>query len=239
MRTDTKYLITTLRSNVIGVNVDFDYITKYCEKNGIRLIIDASQYIGHSRLSLQNLYFDALCAPGHKGLFGIQGSGILILGKGANPECLIEGGSGSNTFDTAMPADSPERYEAGTLSTPAIASLGAGIRYIRKIGIDSIEGRINELTELLYDRLSDIGDLKILGCHNGICAFNVGEQSSSYIADLLNQGKICVRGGFHCAPLTHSILKTEHQGAVRVSLSHFNSKRQIDEFYKYLKHIAK
>ncbi len=238
-RADTKFLITTLRSNVIGVNVDYGYISEYCRQNGIRLILDASQYIGHTPLSLENIYFDALCAPGHKGLFGIQGSGILVLGKGAKPENFIEGGSGSNTFDLEMPSESPERYEAGTLSTPAIVSLGEGIRCIHKIGIENIDGRIQMLTNLLYDRLIDITNVRILGCSNGICAFNVGMLPSSHIADLLNQGGICVRGGFHCAPLTHRFLRTEEQGAVRISFSHFNGKREIDEFYKYLKSSIK
>ena len=234
-RPDTKYVITTLRSNVIGVDVNYGEISRFCNENRMHLILDASQYIGHNRLVLGDLYFDALCAPGHKGLYGIQGSGILVLSRNAEPCCLYEGGSGSNTFDANMPGESPEKFEAGTLSTPAIASLQAGIEYLSKIGIDYVEERLAYLSKILEDRLSEIESIKIYGCNNGICAFNLGALPSSDVSDCLNERHICVRSGYHCAPLTHKLLKTEGQGAVRASLSHLNKKSEIDELYKALK----
>ena len=234
-RDDTRFLITTLRSNVIGADVDYESISSFCKKNGIRLILDASQIIGHKRITLRNLYYDALCAPGHKGLMGIQGAGILVLGNETDAECILEGGSGSNTFDDKMPILAPEKYEAGTLSTPAIVGMGSGIRYIKKYGIENIEERICVLTNQLYDILSNTKGISILGCNNGICAFNVGMLSSSQVSDSLSKEKICVRGGYHCAPLTHKYLKTEVQGAVRISFSHYNKESEIDALYKSLK----
>ena len=234
-RPDTKFIITTLRSNVTGQDIDFVAISRICKEHDIRLILDASQLIGHRRLSLKGLYYDALCAPAHKGLLGLQGAGFLVLSEAVNPQCLTEGGSGSNTFDTSMPEKPPERYESGTLSTPAIVALGSGIRYISRTDIDYIDSRIDTLTSKVKERLSDIKEVEILGANNGICAFNVGSLSSSYAADILDKGGICARGGYHCSPLAHRRLGTVEQGAVRISLSHFNSIREIDELYKYIK----
>ncbi len=238
-RDNTKFIITTTRSNVIGIDLDYVRISNFCRENSIGLILDVSQFIGHKEFRLTDLYYDAVCAPGHKGLMGIQGAGILILGKNTNPECLTEGGSGNNTFNINMPTEPPEKYEAGTLATPAIVSLAGGISYIEKVGIDYINEKISSLTVKLNERLNDLSDVHILGCNNGICAFNLGVLPSSQVAELLDNTGICVRGGYHCSPLTHQLFKTEKQGAVRVSLSHFNKEYEIDALYRRLKNISR
>ena len=137
-----------------------------------------------------------------------------------------------------MPESLPERYEAGTLSTPAIVALGSGLKYISNVGIDNIEERLYRLTYMLEERLSCLNGITIYKSGNGILSFNIGNLPSSYIAGELDKYGICTRGGIHCAPSVHRKLETLKQGAVRVSLSNLNKELEIDHFYKALKSIA-
>ena len=234
----TKYMVSTLSSNVTGKVIDIKELSSIARENNLKLILDASQYIGHHPLDLSGVAFDALCAPGHKALFGIQGSGFLIIGNQASEiPTLIEGGSGSGSLDTAMPLLSPERFEAGTLSTPSIISMRYGIKYIESIGQTEIENKIRFLTQTLLDRLSNIKKIQLIGCENGICALNVYGQSSETVSAYLDSCGICVRGGLHCSPLIHRRLGTASSGAVRVSLSVLNTKKDIDKLYQALSSI--
>ncbi len=234
----TKYMVCTLSSNVTGKVIDVKDLSKIALENNLKLILDASQYIGHHPLDLSGVSFDALCAPGHKAIFGIQGSGFLIIGNEASEiSTLLEGGSGSGSLETAMPLLSPERFEAGTLSTPSIISIRYGIKYIQSIGQTEIENKIRLLTQSLFDRLSNIKNIQIFGCENGICAFNLSGQSSETVSAYLDSRGICVRGGLHCSPQIHRRLGTAGSGAVRVSISVFNTKRDIDKLYQALRSI--
>jgi len=238
IRPDTKYLIFSILSNVTGFKLDINELSKIASRNELGLIIDASQYVGHYNLSLSGLTFDAICMPGHKALMGIQGSGVLVLGdKRCNT--LTEGGSGSDSFSPEMPILPPERYEAGTLSTPAIASLLAGVGFIMDYGIHSISKRLDLLTDRLRDMLSCVPQIKLYACESGIAAFSLDGIPSESAVALLDSYGICVRGGIHCAPLIHNKMKTNKTGLVRASLSLFNKESDIDRLYSALRAIVK
>lgn len=237
IRNDTRVIITTIASNVIGRTLDITKLSKIAEDYNIKLIIDASQYLGHMPLSLKNINFHALCSAGHKALFGIQGSGFVIFKTSENLDTLIEGGNGLDTFSPYMPVLLPERYEAGTLSTPAIASLWAGIGFINEVGAENIHTHVNRLTDKIADILSAFQDIKIYGAENGIISFNFKDYSSHLISKHLDQYNIATRPGFHCAPTIHRKLGTDKQGAVRISLSYLNTLKECDSLYKALKAI--
>ena len=131
----------------------------------------------------------------------------------------------------------PERYEAGTLFTPAIASLCAGVNYIENIGIDNIHAHTMRLTTRIEDILSSFSDVKIYGAENGIITFNKGNFNSSDISQYLNKCDIATRAGYHCAPLIHQKMGTQGSGAVRISVSYFNTLKECDELYKAMKSI--
>ena len=133
---NTRCVISSLASNVIGREVPMDILTKVCEKNKLSLITDASQVIGHKDINLAKTPCSVLCAPGHKALFGIQGSGFAVFSDDEMRDTFIEGGSGSESLNLNMPEYLPERFEAGTLSSPSIISLGEGIKFIEKVGIN-------------------------------------------------------------------------------------------------------
>ena len=237
IRKDTKVLITTAASNVTGKIIDLGAISEISKKYGLKLIIDASQYLGHRKLDISKLDYHILCSAGHKALLGIQGSGFAAFKSKQNIDTLVEGGSGIETFSKSMPNLMPERYEAGTLFTPAIVSLFSGIKYIESVGIDNIQSHIDGLTKRIEDVLSSCPDIKIYGAENGIITFNKGNISSTDMSYLLNKSNIATRGGYHCAPLVHKKLGTHLSGAVRVSVSYFNTIKDCDKLYKAIRSI--
>ena len=236
-RADTKGIICSIASNVIGETLPLRVLSDYAKDNSLFLIIDASQAIGHFDIDLSKTPCDALCAPGHKSLFGIQGSGFVWFKDNNRRETIIEGGSGSESANINMPLLLPEGYEAGTLSTPAIVSLGSGIDFISKIGIGAINERLNLLTSNLYDRLSSLENITVYKPGNGLVSFNISSMSSSLVASMLDKDGICVRGGLHCAPSVHTKLGTMNQGAVRASFSYLNQISDVDKLYSSLREI--
>ena len=237
IRKDTKIIISTLCSNVTGKFVDLIQLSRIAKEYNLMLVLDASQYLGHAPLNLSDIYYTALCSAGHKNLFGIQGSGFALINDCKLFNTMVEGGSGVDSFSEHMPLLLPERYEAGTLSTPAIASLGAGINFINQITVEAIEKKISYLTELIKYELSTIPKISIYGANNGIVSFNLSDYSSSYVSDILDSNGIATRSGFHCAPLIHKKLGTEKRGTVRASLSYFNTEKQIHALIKVLRKI--
>ena len=236
-RADTKGIICSIASNVVGETLPLQVLSDYARDNSLFLIIDASQAIGHFDIDLSKTPCDALCAPGHKSLFGIQGSGFVWFKDSNRRETIIEGGSGSESANINMPLLLPEGYEAGTLSTPAIVSLGSGVDFISKVGIGAINERLTLLTSNLYDRLSSLKNLTVYKPGNGLVSFNISSMSSSLVASMLDKDGICVRGGLHCAPSVHTKLGTMNQGAVRASFSYLNRRSDVDKLYSAIRDI--
>lgn len=237
LRPDTKFIISTLSSNVTGKTVDIYELSRVARANDLKLILDASQFLGHRKLDLNGIYFSALCSAGHKALFGIQGSGFAVINDPELMDTLCEGGSGIDSFARHMPDLLPERYEAGTLPTPAIASLHAGISFINRVGIDNIESKLQRLSALMAYELSELGYVEIYGAENGIVSFNVKDYSSSQVSNALDGYGIATRSGFHCSPLIHERLGTTERGAVRASLSYFNTESDIYKLCKVLRDL--
>jgi selenocysteine lyase/cysteine desulfurase len=234
---DTKIIICSLCSNVTGKSINLSELSAIARRHNLDLILDASQYIGHIKLDLKDIYYTALCSAGHKSLFGIQGSGFAIINDTMLFDTIVEGGSGVDSFSEEMPLLLPERYEAGTLATPAIVSLGAGVKYLSEIGINNVETKLRSVTQILNDELKLIPGLTLYGSNNGIASFNVRDLTSSYVSGILDENNIATRSGFHCSPLIHNKLGTRDRGAVRVSLSYFNTENEIYKFISVLSKI--
>lgn len=237
LRHNTSAIVCSLASNVIDRSMDIRLLSDIARARGLRLILDASQAVGHRRLDLSDLKFDALCAPAHKALFGFMGCGFICFGGDKRSRTFIEGGSGSNSLDKEMPLYLPEGYEAGTLPVPAIISLGSGIDFINNVGIEEIEKKLRYLTLAAYDRLSSVKEVKIYSSSNGIVSFNLSSYDSNRVAEIMDEGGICVRGGLHCAPSAHKVIGTLDRGAVRVSFSYLNDLSDVDGLYKFIKAI--
>lgn len=238
VRTDTRFIVSTLASNVTGERIPLKILSDAAEKFNLGLIVDASQAIGHTQINLCETPCDVLCAPAHKALFGIQGCGFAVFADTNRRGGMVEGGSGSESINPEMPMLLPEGYEAGTLATPSIVSLGAGISFINEIGLFEIGLKLSKMTDMLKERIVSIKGSRIYPSRDGIVSFNLGNLPSSVVARELDEYGVCVRGGLHCAPLAHKRLATLERGTVRISLSYLNTEREIDTFYKILKRVA-
>ena len=239
LREDTKAIVCSIASNVTGDTLPLDVLSDFARRNSLLLIVDGSQAAGHQEINLEKTPCDAFVAPGHKALFGIQGSGFVCFKDKRRRGSFIEGGSGSESVRTDMPDLLPEAYEAGTLATPAIVSLYRGVKFISDIGTRNIENKLSKLTGELEERLNLIPGITCYKSGIGILSFNYKGVPSSIISSELDRRGICTRGGLHCAPSIHRKLKTLGQGAVRVSFSYLNKIKDVDKCYLAIKDIAK
>ncbi len=237
----TKMLIAAHSSNICSAVLPIREIGALCRSMGIILVLDAAQSAGHIPIDMERDNIDVVCAPGHKGLYGLQGSGFAVLRDGIKPNPIIEGGSGVNSLEAHMPELSPERFEAGTLAVPSVAALCEGIKFIKDRGLDEIHEHERTLFRRAYDMLSSLRRVKIYApMHVGsVLLFNMDSVPCERLSDMLDGCGICVRGGYHCSPLGHKTLGTPEGGAVRISFSPFNTMRELEIFYSVMKSIAK
>ena len=129
-----------------------------------------------------------------------------------------------------MSKDAPERFEAGTLQTPAIAGLRAGMEFVEAVGINTIREHERRLGIYLQDGLLSIPRVKVYAPYRkgGVVLFTVDGYNSDEIGALLDRKGICVRPGFHCAALGHRTLGTPDGGAVRASLGWGSKERDVE-----------
>ncbi len=201
IKPNTRAVFCVHQSNLCSVQLPIAEIGAFCRRHHLLFIVDASQSAGHLNIDMERMGIDALCAPGHKGLYGIQGCGFGILREGLLPDTLVEGGSGFASLEASMPEEFPERAEAGTLPTPAIAGLCEGIKYIRQVGTEEILSHEKRLFVQLKERLQSLPNYQIyLPEYAGstLMFARKGIPSDKIGAYLSSRG-ICVRTGYHCS----------------------------------------
>lgn len=226
----TKLLICAHASNICSSTLPLEKIGRLCRKKGLWFVVDGAQSAGHLPIDMTKMHIDALCVPGHKGLFGIQGSGMLILGEDIVAETLIEGGNGVNSLEGRMPLFSPERYESGTLPTPAIVGLCEGIRFVQETGVERIGAHLRQLNQQLQHRLLCMEGIEVAApnCVGSVLLFRSNAIPADRLGEMLNDLGFCVRTGFHCSALAHRTLGTPPTGAVRVSPSIYTTAQEME-----------
>ena len=241
LRPSTKMLICVHSSNICSYSLPIREIGMLCRRYGIIFCVDAAQSAGHLPINMTDDFIDVLCLPAHKGLYSPQGVGIMILRDGFSlPTTLVEGGNGVNSLDLSMGKLSPERYESGTICTPAIAGLCAGLDFIQSLGIDSIAKHEEKLWYESADRLSSISGVTIYdNTPGGVLLFNLDGIPADDVGAMLSQQQICLRTGYHCAPLAHKALGTPEGGALRLGFGIFNTVRELDALYAAVKQISR
>lgn len=232
LKTNTKAIIINHISNVTGAKQNLEEIGAFCKKNNVLFIVDAAQSAGNTKIDIKEQNIDYLCCPCHKGLLGPQGIGLLVIGENSPPpEPLRFGGTGTRSFDLSQPKDLPEFLESGTLSVQNILTCEAGVKFV-KDKLDEISKKeimlITRLKEALL-RLPEIAIYSPNKIESGVFAFNIKNTDSLFVSEYLDKNfGIALRGGYHCAPLIHKFLKTDLFGALRVSVSYFNTISDID-----------
>ena len=211
-------------SNVFGYCLPVKQMSELCRQYGVPFIIDAAQSAGTRPVKLEQLGADFIAMPGHKGLLGPQGTGLLLCRGDATP--LLYGGTGNQSILQQMPEELPERLEAGTVNVPGIAGLGAGLEYILQKGIENIEKTEVEQAKNCINGLEKLGIRVFAGEHQcGTLSF-VPPEDCEDAAMKLARMDIAVRAGLHCAPLAHESAGTLETGTVRVSFGQDASARQ-------------
>lgn len=237
LRDNTRVAVVTAASNVCGKFLPIRAIGAVCRAKGITLIVDCAQAGGIVPLDASVLNADFLCFAGHKGLYGPQGTGILLCCGNRVPEPLAEGGNGVQSESREMGEALPERLEAGTVNTPGICGLSAGIDFVKSVGTEEIFGRSLHMTRYLTDRLFEIDGVTVYGDYGvkaPVVLINKEGFSPNRLSSLLSDHGICTRGGLHCAPTAHEVLGSGKEGGLRVSLGHGNTKGELDRFLSVL-----
>ena len=240
LRPETELIVMTAISNVTGAITDYKKVLDLASLNGVHVLIDGAQGGGHVPLKVREYGISFLALAGHKGLGGIMGSGVLILNDDVDLSPLILGGTGSESYNLSQPSCYPERLESGTLNLPAIAALGEGVKFTME-NLKSFSEHLLSYTKHMIDGLNKMPNVTVYSTPNpaGIVSFSVGGKESGDVADILNSNyDVAVRGGLHCAPLTHKFLGTDGSGLVRASLAVQNGTREINYFLRAVNTIA-
>lgn len=241
---NTKLVVVTHASNIVGTLVDLERVSKICQDKGITFMVDASQTLGVYDIDVEALKIDMLAAPGHKCLYGPQGTGILYLREGINLKEMKQGGTGSKSEEIVQPDLTPDKYESGTHNTPGLAGLGKGVEFILETTTKKIREHEQELTQYFIDELEKIEHVQIYGPRDAkkraaVVSINIDDMDSGEVTFLLNRDyNIATRSGIHCSPLGHTSIGTIKKGAVRFSIGYFNTKDDIDAALKAVRELA-
>lgn len=233
--------VCTHVSNVFGDILPIERIAQLCRRADVPLIIDASQSAGALPLDFSALRPAFVAMPGHKGLYGPQGTGLLLCGHDVLP--LLEGGTGSASLRQEMPDFLPDRLEAGTHNVPGIAGLEAGISFVRAQRQERILHHSRVLIRKAGEGLQRIPRVHAFlspnaGAQAGVLSFCMEGLSPEALAELLSARGFALRAGLHCAPFAHKTAGTLPEGTVRLSVSAFNRESEIDQFLSSLRAIA-
>ncbi|GIM28968.1 cysteine desulfurase [Clostridium polyendosporum] len=247
IKPNTKLVVLSHASNIVGSIQPLKEIGNICKQRNIFFIIDSAQTAGSLLLDFKSLNCNALAFTGHKGLLGPQGIGGFLIDDILNNIALpvFVGGTGSLSHALYQPDYLPDKFECGTLNMPGIVGLKAGLNFINKIGISSIEEKEAILTNYLISCLSEIENVEIYGPidkkpRTSTISFNIKDMDSSELTYILdNQFKIVTRTGLHCAPLAHKTIGTYPEGTIRISLGYFNTINELDVFTNAIKEIIR
>jgi cysteine desulfurase family protein len=244
LRPNTAAVVITHASNVTGTLMPVGEIGQLTKKKGVRLIVDAAQTAGVFDLDVTFMGIHLLAFPGHKGLYGPTGTGGLYIAEGLELTPLKEGGTGSKSEIPDQPDLMPERYESGTINSVGLAGLSAGLKFIRREGMDQIRSHEMNLTRRFLEGAADIKGLTVYGpkelyARAPVVSFSLEGKPAGVVGTMLDQQyKIACRAGLHCAPDAHKTLGTYKQKLVRFSFSYFNDEREVDTAIRSLQEIA-
>lgn len=225
--------VCTHVSNVFGFILPVAEIAALCRERGVPLIVDASQSAGCLPVDFAALGAAFLAMPGHKGLYGPQGTGLLLCG--ADPVPLLEGGTGSESKRQTMPEFLPDRLEAGTHNIAGIAGLLEGLRFLERRGVERVTAQESALIRRIGEGLRSVPGVEVFlardaGAQAGVLSFRLAGRDCEEVGEALGNRGIALRAGLHCAPLAHETAGTLETGTLRASVSVFNTGQEAEKF---------
>ncbi|MEO0529707.1 MAG: aminotransferase class V-fold PLP-dependent enzyme [Planctomycetota bacterium] len=244
---NTRMVAILHASNVTGTVQPIEEVARLTKPRGIRLLVDAAQTMGRWPLDVETLGADLVAAPGHKGLLGPLGVGVLWIGQGVEEELRPRrfGGAASGGELLAQPTTLPDKYEAGSLNVPAIAGLTAGVEHVESLGVNAIRKQVFEHRDRLARGLAAIDGVTVYGPAEadrqaGVVSFQATGYDSHELAMLLSQiAGVESRAGLHCAPRLHAALGTsEFGGLVRLSPGTMTTSAEIDATVEAVSQLA-
>ncbi len=241
LRKNTYMVICNHISNVNGDTCDIHAVGELCKEKGLLFLVDGAQSGGHEIINMKKDNISFLALAPHKGFYALQGLGVLLASKPEALSPIIFGGTGTNSLELVQPEILPERFEVGTIATPAIFALSGGIDFVKE-NFQQLRDHLDDLTTFLHYELSYYPLQIYTTTENakGVFAFNLPNMHSSEVASLLDEKYgICVRGGYHCAAKKHEALGLLDRGAVRASLSFFTTFSDVQKFILAIKSILR
>ncbi|MBO4217347.1 MAG: aminotransferase class V-fold PLP-dependent enzyme [Clostridia bacterium] len=243
LRPYTKAVVCTGASNVAPIVLPVGRIGALCRENGLAFFLDASQTAGLYDINMNRDGITALCAPGHKALYGPQGSGLAVFCDDFDFSVLsplIFGGNGVNSYEQEMGYEQPESFEAGTVAVPNIVGLREGIRFVRGLGTDYLREKEERVCRYLKSEFGNMRGVRLVTPEAEGCLVSLlcDVKTPTRLAEELGSRGFCMRAGMHCAPLAHETLKTGGD-ALRISPGAFSNvyeaEKLVDETAKLLK----
>lgn len=243
IRPATRLIAVTAASNVTGTKMPLTDIGEIAGKRGIMFLVDGAQGAGSMDIDVEKMHINMLAFPGHKGLLGPLGTGALYISPDLRLNHIMEGGTGTDSKSRIQPCEFPEGYEAGTINAPAIIGMGYSAEFVDKIGPEVIGKYEEELISWLDERLDEMDFVTRYGpgaCRKtGISLINIRDVPAEEATSILSSKYgIAVRGGFHCAGLAHKTIGTWDEGAVRISVGPFNTRRDMEKLLDAIKDIG-
>jgi len=246
IRPNTKLLVMAHGSNVCGAVQDAEAVGRICTENGIPFVLDAAQTAGHIDIDFENWGLSALVAPGHKGLLGPSGIGVLLLkdsfAKLLDP--LIAGGTGSASDSEYLPHYLPDRFESGTPNLPGIYGLAASMEFLLQEGTEKLHSHEMALCRRFLDGLKNIPGVAVCGPRGlenrvGVISLDfIGQDNAEVAYQLETQFGILTRCGLHCAPSAHKTLGTFPRGTVRFSLGFASTEADVDDALEAIRQVC-
>jgi len=241
IRSDTRLVVMTHGSNVLGSVQNIKEIAEYLSTNDIFFIVDGAQTAGEIEINLSNIPLDAFVFTGHKSLFGLTGIGGFYINHPDSIETIKQGGTGINSNYLYQPDEMPMKFESGTHNYAGIVSLYAGIHYLNHITLPKIESKCKKMTKYIIMNLSKFDNIEIYNKNPElpIISFNIRNLDNDEVGSLLsNSYDIIVRTGLHCAPLVHKKIDGS-LGCIRLSLSYLNTMKECEYVVNTLEKITK
>jgi cysteine desulfurase family protein len=245
IRKDTKLIVFTHASNVLGTIQPIKEIGKIAKDNDILFLVDAAQTAGVCTIDVKEDNIDLLAFTGHKSLLGPMGTGGLIVNSDYNIMPLKAGGTGGDSAYEYQPDYYPNKLETGTLNVSGIVGLGEAIKFINKESVEKIHNKEKEVVAYALHKLKEVKNIEIYGPQNsedivGVISFNIKSiRAEDAVHELDLKYNIMLRAGLHCAPSAHELIGTKEIGSMRIGIGYFNEKEDIDKLVQALNEIQR